>query len=71
MPKNGLHIIQDVYSSIPYVAHEIQKLAATEQSTKHVDIHTIWLLALKNTTNTAMAHKTAECKTQCGVCWKH
>lgn len=33
------------------------KLAAMEQSTKHVDIHTIWLLALNNITDTAMAHK--------------
>lgn len=31
-----------------------------EQSTKHMDIQTVWLLALINITNTAMAHETAE-----------
>lgn len=36
------------------------KLAAMERSTKQMDIHTIWLLALNNITNSAVAHKTVE-----------
>lgn len=36
------------------------KLAATEQSTKHMDARTAWLLALNNITSNAMKHKTIE-----------
>lgn len=46
------------YYRIPYVAHYIQKLAATERSTIHMEIHTVWLLALNINTKSG-------CSVQC------